>query len=94
MDSAHYPAQVPAAAVLACWAMGDRASLLTIARAVALLGAIAAGACTHASAKLVVDVPQILPYEAPDIDEITGIDSEEDEAKAAPDTGSAQPAHK
>jgi hypothetical protein len=33
--------------------------------------------CTHASAKLMVDAPKMLPYQAPDIDEITGIDSSE-----------------
>ena len=74
--------------------MWNRASLLTIARAVALLGAFStAGACTHASAKLAVDVPRILPYQAPDIDDITGIDSD-DEDKPAPQRESAQTPHK
>ena len=70
--------------------MQIRASLLTLARAAAVGGAIAAaGACTHASANLMVDVPRILPYQAPDIDEITGIDPDEaDEASDAAGTGS------
>ncbi|TMQ08549.1 MAG: hypothetical protein E6J90_40170 [Deltaproteobacteria bacterium] len=72
--------------------MRNRASLLTIARGIALLGAISTGACTHASAKLTVDVPRILPYQPPDIDEITGIDSDEDDKPAG--TGSAQSPHK
>ena len=74
--------------------MRNRASLLTIARGIALLGAISTGACTHASAKLTVDVPRILPYQAPDIDEITGIDSDEADDKPAAGTGSAQSPHK
>jgi len=74
--------------------MGNRATLLTIARAVALLGAISAGGCTHASARLAVDAPRLLPYQPPDIDEITGIDSDEEDAKAGAGSGSAQPAHK
>ena len=37
--------------------------------------ALASAGCTHASAKLMVDAPKLLPYQAPDIDEITGIDS-------------------
>lgn len=69
--------------------------MLTIARGVALLGAIASGgACTHASAKLEVDVPRILPYQPPDIDEITGIDSDDADDTPAPGTGSAQSPHK
>jgi hypothetical protein len=74
--------------------MGNRPSLLTIARAIALLAAISAGACTHASARLAVDVPRLLPFQAPDIDDITGIDSDEVEAKDGASAGSAQPAHK
>ena len=38
--------------------------------------------CTHAGGKLMVDTPAIV-YQAPDIDEITGIDSSDTE-----DTGS------
>ena len=73
--------------------MRIRASSRTIARVAALLTAVlGAGACTHASAKLMVDAPKMLPYQAPDIDEITGIDSSDDEAEAAPAPrpGSAQ----
>jgi hypothetical protein len=72
--------------------MQIRASLLTIARAAALLAAAAAaGACTHASANLMVDAPKMLPYQAPDADEIAGVESDDD---AAPGPGSAQPPHK
>jgi hypothetical protein len=75
--------------------MRIRASLLTIARAAAALGGIATvGACSHASAKLNVDVPKILPYQAPDIDEITGIDPDEAEATPGHGSGSAQTPHK
>jgi hypothetical protein len=89
------PEGVRAAAVLACQPMPNRASLLTIARGVALMGAISTGgACTHASAKLNVDAPRILPYQPPDIDEITGIDSDEEDAKPAAGSGSAQSPHK
>jgi hypothetical protein len=65
-------------------------------RATALLCAIWAGAgCTHPSAKLMVDSPKMLPYQAPDIDEITGIDSsEEPDANAGAHGGSAQKPHK
>jgi hypothetical protein len=67
--------------------------------ATALLMALWAGAgCTHAGGKLMVDAPQMLPYQAPDIDEITGIDSEEaeEDEDAAPGagSGSAQAPHK
>lgn len=36
-------------------------------------------ACSHASGSLMVDSPKLLPYQPPDIDELTGIDSSEDE---------------
>jgi hypothetical protein len=65
--------------------------------ATALLTALWAGAgCTHAGGKLMVDAPQMLPYQAPDIDEITGIDSEEadEDAASGAGSGSAQPPHK
>jgi hypothetical protein len=56
-----------------------RASFLAL---VVLLGSLAAG-CGHLppayANKLVVDTPA-LPYTAPDIDEITGIDSDAEEA--------------
>jgi hypothetical protein len=74
--------------------MRNRASLLTIARAAALLAAVVAAAgCTHASANLAVDSPKMLPYQAPDVDDITGIDSD-DEAAPSPGPGSAQTPHK
>jgi hypothetical protein len=52
-----------------------------------------AGACTHASANLMVDSPQLMQYQAPDIDEITGIDSDEAD-QAGAHAGSAQAPHK
>lgn len=70
--------------VLACGAMRIRALVLTAATVLAT----GAGACTHAGGKVPVDQPKMLPYQAPDIDEITGIDSD-DEAEA-PAQGSAQ----
>ena len=66
------------AGVLACGAMRIRASISTITRVAALLAAVSAGACTHPSGKLMVDAPKMLPYQPPDIDEITGIDSSEE----------------
>lgn len=74
--------------------MRNRAQLLTIARAIAVLGAVwGAGACTHASAHLPVDAPRLMQYQPPDIDEITGIDSDDAEAADA-HAGSAQTPHK
>ena len=63
--------------------------MLTRAAALAAIG-VGAG-CTHAGGKLMVDIPKMLSYQAPDIDEITGIDSSEqpDESAGAP-AGSAQ----
>lgn len=71
--------------------MRIRASILTTA----LLIAISSGvACTHAGGKLMVDAPKMLPYQAPDIDEITGIDSDAPGEGQAPSAGSAQKPHK
>jgi len=53
----------------------------------------ASAGCTHPGGKLPVDAPKLLPYVAPDIDEITGID-ESDAAAEAAGTGSAQAPHK
>lgn len=76
--------QVFGAGVLACGSMRIRASILTTARAAGVLIAITAGvACSHPSGKLMVDSPKMLPYQAPDIDEITGIDPDEAEEDAA-----------
>jgi hypothetical protein len=70
--------------------MRIRASIQTTARAAALLIALStAAACTHASGNLMVDVPKMLPYQAPDIDEITGIDSSDTPEDGAT-AGSAQ----
>jgi hypothetical protein len=68
------------------------ARIHTAAKAAGLLVAISAAACTHASANLMVDAPKLLPYQPPDIDELTGIDSSDDAAPAAavPAAGSAQ----
>jgi hypothetical protein len=66
--------------------------MATITRTTALLAAIwAGGGCTHAGGKLMVDAPKLLPYEAPDIDEITGIDPDEPDDEAGATSGSAQP---
>jgi hypothetical protein len=72
--------------------MRIRASIRTIASLAAVLTAVlAAGACTSPGGKLMVDAPKLVPYQPPDIDEITGIDSsEEAEADAAPAADSAQ----
>jgi hypothetical protein len=74
--------------------MRNRALLLTVARATAL-GCVVwtAGACTHASANLMVDAPKLVQYQPPDIDDITGIDSDEAEPPAS-HAGSAQAPHK
>lgn len=70
------------------------ASFATIARVGSLLAAVSVGAaCTHAGGRLMVDVPKLLPYQAPDADEIAGVDPDEDEA-ATPAAGSAQNPHK
>ena len=76
--------------------MRIRASIATITKTTAVVAAVWAGAgCTHASGKLMVDVPKMLPYEAPDIDEITGIDSSEEPAAGnTAGSGSAQPPQK
>jgi hypothetical protein len=39
-----------------------------------------------------VDAPRLMSYQPPDIDELTGIESDDDNADAG--KGSAQPAHK
>ena len=75
--------------------MRNRALLPIAARAGALLCMMwAIGACTHASANLMVDVPRMLPYQAPDIDEITGIDSDDAGQATGTGSGSAQKQHK
>jgi hypothetical protein len=45
------------------------------------MSAMASG-CTHASANLPVDAPKLMAFQAPDIDEITGIDSDDADAAA------------
>jgi hypothetical protein len=66
--------------------MRIRAFVLTAA----VVAATAAGGCTHAGGKLPVDAPKMLPYQAPDIDEITGIDSS-DEAEAPAESPAQNP---
>jgi hypothetical protein len=72
--------------------MRIRASVvITAVRAAAPLIAVIAGvACSHPSAYLVVDAPKqlLLPYQPPDIDELTGIESPEEPEDAG--AGSAQ----
>ena len=48
-----------------------------------ILAAAAGAACTHAGGKLAVDTPALV-YQAPDIDEITGIDSDSADETPAP----------
>lgn len=71
--------------------MRTRSLLLTAARVGGLMCMMwTAGACTHASANLMVDSPRLMgPYQPPDIDEITGIDSDDADQPGAR-TGSAQ----
>jgi hypothetical protein len=74
--------------------MRNRGLLLTAARAGGLMCMMwTAGACTHASANLMVDSPKLIQYQPPDIDEITGIDSD-DADQAGAHAGSAQAPHK
>ena len=71
------------------------ASIQAIARTASLLAAVSAGAaCTHAGGRLMVDVPKLLPYQPPDIDEITGVESPDEDQPPAPAQGSAQNPHK
>jgi hypothetical protein len=71
-----------------------RLTLLSLVRMIAFGGGLAA--CGH-SGKMVVDTP-IMPYKAPDISDITGIDEDDDagSAAAAPKTptGGATPSRK
>ena len=60
--------------------MRIRGSILTVGWLVALSTGTA---CTHAGGKLMVDAPKMLPYQAPDIDDITGIESSDEAAAAA-----------
>jgi hypothetical protein len=71
-------------------------SIVTSAKLAALLLAVmaAGGGCTHAGGKLPVDAPKMLPYQPPDVDEITGVDSsEESEQPAEAEKSSAQKPH-
>ena len=91
---AAFTERVPVRPVLACQAMRTRSLLLTAARVGGLMCTMwTAGACTHASANLMVDAPRLMKYEPPDIDELTGIDSDDTDQPAA-HTGSAQAPHK
>lgn len=83
---------IPVRGVLASQAMRNRGLLLTAARAGGLMCMMwTAGACTHASANLPVDSPKLMQYQPPDIDELTGIDSDDDQDAHA---GSATTPHK
>jgi hypothetical protein len=74
--------------------MRNRALLLTAARVAGVMCMMwTAGACTHASANLMVDAPRLIQYQPPDIDDITGIDPD-DANQAGPQAGSAQAPHK
>jgi len=81
--------------VLASTVMRTWASILTIAKVCAGVATITvAGGCGGTKmGKVMADTP-ILPYEAPDIDELTGIETPDSddatEAPAAAGAGSAQ----
>jgi hypothetical protein len=78
--------------------MRIRALVLAAVQAAAVVAAISSGAaCTHPSAHLMVDSPKLLPYQPPDINEITGIEPPEDAdetAAPAPAQNPQQPPHK
>ena len=66
--------------------MRIRASILTLTKIAALaMGTAAVGCGGSATGKILADTPA-LPYQAPDVDEISGTESSDDEAKpqAAP----------
>jgi hypothetical protein len=67
--------------------MRIRSSILVAAKLLAVTSIATAAACGGGGAgKIMADTPA-LPYQAPDIDEITGIDAD-DESTEAEDTGS------
>jgi len=75
--------------VLASEPMKIRATFLAFAKlaaATAVTGGLAG--CAGTRGKVVVDSPA-LPYQAPDISDITGIDDDSDDADAGSATGSA-----
>ena len=74
--------------------MRIRSSILVVGKLLAVSALAAAAACGGGGAgKIMADTPA-LPYQAPDIDEITGIDSEDEDTETetapAPAAGSAQ----
>ena len=75
--------------MLASEPMKIRALVLSSLRVVAFGGGLAA--CGGAQGKLAVDTP-VLPYQAPDISDITGIDEDQDEDSDDSGSGSATPA--
>ena len=73
--------------------MRIRSTISVAARLAAIAALTSAAACGGGGAGKIMADTTILPYQAPDIDEITGIDSEEeaDTTEAAPTgSGSAQ----
>jgi len=75
--------------------MRIRASRGTFTSAAALLAAIgAAGGCTHPGGKLMVDAPKLQSFQKPDIDEITGIDSDEPDEGTTAGSAKAPTPHK
>lgn len=63
-----------------------------VVNSVVVVGALGAGsACTHAGGSLAVDAPKLMTYQAPDADELAGVEpaDEADEAPS-PGKGSAQ----
>jgi hypothetical protein len=69
--------------------MRIRSSISVAAKLAAIAALTSAAACGGGGAGKIMADTTILPYQAPDIDEITGIDSEaEAEAAATAGTGS------
>jgi hypothetical protein len=72
--------------------MKIRATLLSFAKVAVVV--TAAGACAHPQNKIMADTP-VLPYQAPDIAEITGIEEpDEDAEEQEPAPAPAPEAHK
>ena len=81
------PAATVMAEMVASEPMKLRAILLTVVKVSATGVALGATACGGSPGKMVVDV-STLPYQAPDISEITGIEEPDSDGEAG---GSAQP---
>jgi hypothetical protein len=69
--------------------MKIRATLLSIAKVSVVV--TAAGACAGTPNKIMADTP-VLPYQEPDIEEITGIDEPDEEEEEESEAPAAAPA--